>query len=326
MELYQLTIHELLDRLRAGETTSEEITASVFGRIDAVEKEVHAYITLMRETAMAEAARADELIRKGEIGALTGIPIALKDICCTKGVRTTCGSRILENFIPPYDATVVEKLRAAGAVFTGKTNMDEFAMGSSTENSAFGVDQEPLGSRTDSRRLERRLGGGGRGGRMHRCARLGHRRLHPPARGPLRRRRAEADLRPGLPLRPDRLRLVARPDRPLHEGRGGLRDHAERASPATTRGSRPRCRRRSPITGSSWAGGSQGGRSGSRRSTSSPGSTRRSRRPSAKRSGPSRRRGRTASRSRFPTPSTASPSTTSSPRRRPAPTSPATTA
>jgi aspartyl-tRNA(Asn)/glutamyl-tRNA(Gln) amidotransferase subunit A len=143
MELYQLTIHELLDRLRAGETTSAAITASVFGRIDAVEKEVHAYITLMRETALAEAARADEKIRKGEIDALTGIPIAMKDICCMKGVRTTCGSKILENFIPPYDATVVEKLRAAGAVFTGKTNMDEFAMGSSTENSFFGVTRNP---------------------------------------------------------------------------------------------------------------------------------------------------------------------------------------
>jgi aspartyl-tRNA(Asn)/glutamyl-tRNA(Gln) amidotransferase subunit A len=143
MELYQLTIHELLDRLRAGETTSAAITASVFGRIDAVEKEVHAYITLMRETALAEAARADEKIRKGEIDALTGIPIAMKDICCMKGVRTTCGSKILENFIPPYDATVVEKLRAAGAVFTGKTNMDEFAMGSSTENSFFGATRNP---------------------------------------------------------------------------------------------------------------------------------------------------------------------------------------
>ena len=143
MELYQLTIHELLDRLRVGETTSVAITASVFGRIDTVEKEVHAYITLMRETALAEAERADERIRKGEIGALTGIPVALKDIFCTKGVRTTCGSRILENFIPPYDATVVEKLRAAGAVFTGKTNMDEFAMGSSTETSFFGVTRNP---------------------------------------------------------------------------------------------------------------------------------------------------------------------------------------
>jgi aspartyl-tRNA(Asn)/glutamyl-tRNA(Gln) amidotransferase subunit A len=143
MELYELTIHELLSRLRKGETTSAEITASVFGRIDAVEPRVHAYITLMRESAQAEAAKADEEIRQGRIGALTGIPIALKDICCTRGVRTTCGSKILENFIPPYDATVVTKLRDAGAVLTGKTNMDEFAMGSSTETSHFGVTRNP---------------------------------------------------------------------------------------------------------------------------------------------------------------------------------------
>ncbi|MEK7374476.1 MAG: Asp-tRNA(Asn)/Glu-tRNA(Gln) amidotransferase subunit GatA [Thermodesulfobacteriota bacterium] len=143
MELYELSIHELQDKLREGETTSAEITASVFGRIDAVEKDVRAYITLMRETALAEAERADLAIRKGEMGALTGIPVALKDIFCTKGVRTTCGSRILSHFIPPYDATVVEKLRAAGAVCTGKTNMDEFAMGSSTETSFFGVTRNP---------------------------------------------------------------------------------------------------------------------------------------------------------------------------------------
>jgi len=143
MELYSLTIHELRDRLRAGETTSAEIAASVFGRIDAVEGDVHAYITLMRETALAQAAEADEKIKRGEGGPLAGIPIALKDILCTRGVRTTCGSRILENFVPPYDATVVEKLRAAGAVFTGKTNMDEFAMGSSTETSFFGVTRNP---------------------------------------------------------------------------------------------------------------------------------------------------------------------------------------
>ncbi len=143
MELYELTIHEIQDKFLAKETTSAEVTASIFKRIDAVEKEVRAYITLMRETALAEADKADEKIRKGEGGPLTGIPIALKDIYCTKGVRTTCGSRILSNFIPPYDATVVEKLRAAGAVFTGKTNMDEFAMGSSTETSWFGATRNP---------------------------------------------------------------------------------------------------------------------------------------------------------------------------------------
>jgi len=143
MELCSLTIHELKDKLRSGKTTSAEITASVFKRIDAVESEIRAYITLMKESAIREAAHADAAIRRGEMNALTGIPIALKDIFCTKGVRTTCGSGILHNFIPPYDGTVVEKLRAAGAVITGKTNMDEFAMGSSTETSFFGVTRNP---------------------------------------------------------------------------------------------------------------------------------------------------------------------------------------
>jgi len=143
MELNGLTIHELQRMLRAGETTSVAITAAVFKRIDAVEKEVHAYITLMKESAFEEAERADEAMRSGQMKALTGIPVALKDVLCTKGVKTTCGSRILHNFSPPYDATVVETLRAAGAVIVGKTNMDEFAMGSSTETSFFGVTRNP---------------------------------------------------------------------------------------------------------------------------------------------------------------------------------------
>ncbi len=143
MELYGLTIHELQEKLRKGEISSQEITASVFRRIDAVEQSVRSYITLMKDSALEEANRADRLIKKGQAGPLTGIPIALKDVLCTKGVKTTCGSRILSNFIPPYDATVVKKLRDAGAVFVGKTNMDEFAMGSSTENSYFAVTRNP---------------------------------------------------------------------------------------------------------------------------------------------------------------------------------------
>jgi aspartyl-tRNA(Asn)/glutamyl-tRNA(Gln) amidotransferase subunit A len=143
MELNQLTIHELQEKIRSGEATATEIIQSVFRRIDAVEKAIHAYILLTREAALEEAGRADEAIRKGDIKTLTGIPIALKDLLCTRGVTTTCASHILHNFVPAYDATVVEKLRDAGAVFTGKTNLDEFAMGSSTETSWFGITRNP---------------------------------------------------------------------------------------------------------------------------------------------------------------------------------------
>ncbi|MEA2014680.1 MAG: Asp-tRNA(Asn)/Glu-tRNA(Gln) amidotransferase subunit GatA [Thermodesulfobacteriota bacterium] len=143
MEFNRLTIHELQEKLRDGSLTSVEITESVYRRIASVEKKVHSYITLMEEIAIGQASEADRRIKKGNAGALTGIPIALKDILCTEDVRTTCGSRILENFIPPYDATVVRKLKDAGAVFVGKTNMDEFAMGSSTETSRFGITRNP---------------------------------------------------------------------------------------------------------------------------------------------------------------------------------------
>ncbi|MEQ8213113.1 MAG: amidase family protein, partial [Smithellaceae bacterium] len=110
MELNQLTIHELQEKIKNGETSATQITESVFDRINAVEERVHSYIRLMRDEALATAKKADEEIKKGKINTLTGIPIALKDIVCTKGINTTCGSRILHNFVPPYDATVVEKL------------------------------------------------------------------------------------------------------------------------------------------------------------------------------------------------------------------------
>lgn len=143
MELNQLTIHELQEKIKNGDVSAVQIAESVFTRIDAVEERVHSYIRLMKDEALAAARKADEEIKKGNIKALTGIPLALKDIVCTKGVTTTCGSKILNNFVPPYDATVVEKLRDAGAVFVGKANMDEFAMGSSTETSYFGPTRNP---------------------------------------------------------------------------------------------------------------------------------------------------------------------------------------
>lgn len=143
MELYSFTIHELQEKIKSGDVSAMQIVESVFSRIDAVEERVHSYIRLMKEEALAAAAKSDENIKKGDIQPLTGIPVALKDIVCTKGITTTCGSHILHNFVPPYNATVVEKLSAAGAVFVGKANMDEFAMGSSTETSYFGPTRNP---------------------------------------------------------------------------------------------------------------------------------------------------------------------------------------
>ena len=143
MELNKLTIHGLQEKIKNGDVSATQITESVFSRIDAVEERVHSYIRLIKDEALAAAAKADENIKKGDIKPLTGIPVALKDIVCTKGIITTCGSHILHNFVPPYNATVVEKLKDAGAVFVGKTNMDEFAMGSSTETSYFGPTRNP---------------------------------------------------------------------------------------------------------------------------------------------------------------------------------------
>ena len=143
MELYSLTIHELQEKIKNGDASAMQIAESVFSRIDSVEERVHSYIRLMKEEAMVAAAKADENIKKGDVQPLTGIPVALKDIVCTQGIPTTCGSHILHNFLPPYNATVVEKLSAAGAVFVGKANMDEFAMGSSTETSYFGPTRNP---------------------------------------------------------------------------------------------------------------------------------------------------------------------------------------
>jgi len=143
MELYQLTAHQLHEMLKRRAITSREVTESVLKRIEEVEDRIHAYITLLPDLAMKQAALADDRLDKGEAEPLTGIPLAIKDLICSQGVRTTCGSHILDNFIPPYDATVIEKLKAAGAVFVGKANMDEFAMGSSTENSFFGPTRNP---------------------------------------------------------------------------------------------------------------------------------------------------------------------------------------
>ncbi|MER3399191.1 MAG: Asp-tRNA(Asn)/Glu-tRNA(Gln) amidotransferase GatCAB subunit A [Chloroflexota bacterium] len=142
-ELYRLTIHEAHKLLLKGEINAVELTESVLKRIEAVEDRVKAFITVTADLALQQAAEADRRIRAGEVTPLTGIPMQLKDVIVTRGIRTTCGSRILENFVPIYDATVARRLTEAGAVLVGKGNMDEFAMGSSTENSAFFPTRNP---------------------------------------------------------------------------------------------------------------------------------------------------------------------------------------
>ena len=119
MSFYSLTIHELQDMLARGQVSAVEVTRAVLDRIEAVEDTVNAYITLEPEKALEQAAAADKALKTGSGGPLCGIPLSIKDVLCTRGMRTTCGSRILENFVPPYDATAVAKLKEDGVVLVG---------------------------------------------------------------------------------------------------------------------------------------------------------------------------------------------------------------
>jgi len=149
LELYQLPAHQLHKLIKKKEISVEEIITSLFKRIEEVEDKIKAFLFLNKEEALKEAKKWDKKFSQGEKpGPLTGIPIAIKDNICIKGKETTCASRILKGFYPPYSATVIERLKKAGCIFIGKTNLDEFAMGSSTENSAFKITHNPWNLKT----------------------------------------------------------------------------------------------------------------------------------------------------------------------------------
>lgn len=141
--MFEKSIADLSRLLAAGETTSEELTRLYLDRIAKYQPELNAFITVTEDDALESAREADLLRKSGQAGALSGIPIAQKDIFCATGVKTSCGSKMLDNFISPYDATIVEKMKRAGTVMLGKTNMDEFAMGSSNETSYYGAVKNP---------------------------------------------------------------------------------------------------------------------------------------------------------------------------------------
>ena len=246
----QLDISELTAKLARREVSAREVMQSCLDRIARVDGKLHAFISHDADDALAQADAADKELAKGGRAArrLLGVPVAIKDVIAVKNQPLNCGSKILGRFISPYDATVIEKLKAAGAIVFGRLNMDEFAMGSSTENSAFGVTKNPWDLA--------RIPGGSSGGsaaavaadETHCGARLGHRRFHPPAGGAVRLRRPQADLRPRVALRPRRLRVVARPDRSAHEKRRATPRCCSESSAAGMRAIRPACRSRCRIT------------------------------------------------------------------------------
>ena len=144
MQLYEYTVHELIEKLEKGETSSEEITKDYFKRIKEIDPKVKAYISTLEESALEKARKIDEKRKSGEtLSKFAGIPIGIKDNMCIEGTKTTCSSKMLENFVAPYNATVIEKLNDEDVVYLGKLNMDEFAMGSSTERSAFFITHNP---------------------------------------------------------------------------------------------------------------------------------------------------------------------------------------
>jgi Asp-tRNA(Asn)/Glu-tRNA(Gln) amidotransferase A subunit family amidase len=219
-ELTALTLAEARDGLKKKTFSATELTGAHIGAVEKA-RALNAYVLETPERAASMAKESDARIAKGEAGPLEGIPLAVKDMFCTAGVRTTACSRILDNFVPTYDSTVTTQLWRDGAVLLGKTNNDEFAMGSANETSYCGP---VIKCAADAGRLVRRVGRGGGGAALPGRDRHRHRRLDPPAGGIYGHGRHQADVRPRVALGNRRLRVLARPGRPFRQDRARRRD------------------------------------------------------------------------------------------------------
>ena len=269
------TIDGVVSSIRDRKTTAAALAEKYYAKIATDDPKIGAYLTLCKDRALAKALEIDAIAAKGApLPPLAGVPVGIKDVMVTCGVRSTAGSKILGNYIPPYDATAVARLEAAGAVVLGKINCDEFAMGSSNENSAFGPVRNPRDPDSRAWRFERRRGGGRRrrhgGGR----ARDRYRRLHPSAGVVLRRGRRVAHLRARVALRADRLRR----HRSIILARSPARvKDAARCSPRycrpRSRGFHFRRRARSRLRGRTGKAGTNGLRWGCRENTWAKAST-----------------------------------------------------
>ena len=212
MSIVVASASQLLSAMTSGKLSAVDVTRAFLDQIETHDGKIGAFLHVDRDGAMKQAALVDEKRRTGQpVGKLAGLPVAIKDVVCTRGLPTTCGSRILQRFLPPYDAEVIRRFRDADAVILGKTNMDEFAMGSSTENSAFQNTRNPWDTDADARRLERRFGSRCRRGDGTARDRQRHGWIDSAAGRILRDRRHETDLRPRLALRTGGVCQLARP-------------------------------------------------------------------------------------------------------------------
>ena len=217
------TINTLRTSVLSGETTAVDVCEDYLARIDSVDGDLNAFTAVLAESARRQAEQVDQHRDAWRDRPLLGVPVTIKDVICSKGEPTTGASRILEGFRSPYDATVVRKLRDAGAVIIGKTNCDEFAMGSSTEHSAYGVTRNPWGPHPHPRWIEWGRRGCCVGSSGPSLPRIRHRRLDTSAGGLLRGGGTQTNLRQSLAIRLARLRVVTGPDWPHDVNRPGCR-------------------------------------------------------------------------------------------------------